>query len=441
MLTGKDIEYIIANEGADVNRLLLKDKGKADGINLPLCASCIQAREKMKVKAPLWYANPALAYPFSLSVEQGSSQATALFKQRIIRGLFQQHPLPDDLPGGKAVPLDIRTADLTGGMGIDSYFISRIAARHYYFERNAELCAAAAWNFRQLGAGNIVTADADVTRNGNAALKELSGKGISLLFIDPARRDSANGKTILLQDYEPNILEMLDDLFSVSEYVLVKVSPMADIKLNLKLLPQTINVYVVAVNNECRELLFLLRRPEAPRSCGKGAAEQPYNPSGCGNWKEPRIICANLAGDKETFRFSFCLSEEETAAAKYAMRLGEYLYEPGKALLKGGAYKLACNRYGLEKLAPSTHLYTGGLHLEDFPGKCFRICESLPFSKKNMKAIASRYPKADLSARNFPMDTNALKKMSGIRDGGDRHIFVFSLSNGERTIAVCAPLS
>ena len=294
MLTQADIQFIVDNEKGDVSRLLL---GKApQGVNLQLCCKCIQAREKMRIKAPLWHNNPALVYPFSVSVEQGSSQTTALFKQKIIAELLCGGYLSGnsvDFPrgtenssslstkegvfvdgkekcsslstkechfvdgmgnlsgrgenGSELSGREIVTADLTGGMGIDSYFISRIASKHFYFERNGELCAATEYNLGQLGAENVVLQNRDVTADDCAALRELEGKGISLLYIDPARRTETGGKAILLQDYEPNVIELQERMFAVSRYILVKVSPMADIKLNLKHLPKTRAVYVVAV--------------------------------------------------------------------------------------------------------------------------------------------------------------------------------------------------
>ena len=399
MLKPADIDFIVANEGADVTRLLL---GKApQGINLPLCCKCIQAREKMKIKAPLWYSNPSLADPFAVSVEQGSSQATALFKQKIISGLLNS---------------TLITADLTGGMGIDSFFISRIASKHYYFERNAELCAATEYNFRQLGAVNIEVSNRDITDDDCAALRELEGKGISLLYIDPARRTASGGKAILLQDYEPNVIELQERLFTVSRHILVKVSPMADIKLNLRHLPHTTAVYVVAVANECKELLFLLDRTAVNNDVD--------------------IISISLDANGLKNEFMFRPGEEEAAEATYATELGKYLYEPGKAILKGGAYKLISQRYGCRKLAPSTHLYTSDEIIEGFPGKIFKVEEVVPFNKKSLKEVASKHPKADLTARNFPMDTNALKKLSGIKDGGNRHIFAVTLCNGAKVLAV-----
>ena len=402
MLSSEDIKFIQENTGADVTRLLL---GKApQGVNLQLCAKCIQAREKMKVKAPLWYGNPALVYPFSVSVEQGSSQYTALYKQRLIKGLV-----------GEA---GITTADLTGGMGIDSWFISRIAARHYYFERTAELAAATEYNFKQLGAENVVFSSRDILSDDCAVLKELQHCNLDMIYIDPARRTSSGGKAILLQDYEPDVIALQELLFSASRYILVKVSPMADIKLNLKHLPATSQVHVVSVDNECKELLFLLDREH--------------------DGGDPQIKCVNIStskGEGEPFEFAF--PQEEYAQPQYTSQVGGYLLEPSKAVLKGGAYKLVSQVYGTAKLAPSTHLYTSDVRVEDFPGKLFIVDEVVPFSKKSLKEVASRYPKADLTARNFPLDTNALKKLSGIKDGGDTHIFAVTVFNGEKLLIIC----
>ena len=540
MLTHADIQFITDNEKGDVSRLLL---GKApQGVNLQLCCKCIQAREKMRIKAPLWHSNPALVYPFSVSVEQGSSQTTALFKQKIIAELFIGDSLSgkegffprgtenrdslsgkegvfprgtensDSLSGkegvfprgtensgslsikggifvdgnGKCDSLSTKegifvdgqgnlvergecgressgrgivTADLTGGMGIDSYFISRIADKHFYFERNGELCAATAYNLGQLGAENVVLQNRDVTLDDCAALRELEGKGVSLLYIDPARRTETGGKAILLQDYEPNVIELQERMFAVSRYILVKVSPMADIKLNLKHLPKTRAVYVVAVDNECKELLFLLDSEHNVAPCcvncdavspANDSSNDQLNDAGESgahggpdvtgqNSTEPVVYCVECnsrTGEIGTFELK--VSEEEEAAAKFAGTIGTYLYEPGKAVMKGGAYKLVSQRFNCGKLAPSTHLYTSDILIKDFPGKVFSVEEVIPFNKKALKELAKRYPKADLTARNFPLDTNSLKKMSGIKDGGNRHIFAVTLSNGDKVLIITA---
>ena len=228
MLKPEEIQYILENEGAETSRLLLGRHPA--GINVPLCVKCIEARKKMKIKAPLWHSFPSLVYPFSVSVEQGSSQATALFKQQLILDHLRPSTSSTSTNGGTFVDekenlsgraRGIITADLTGGMGIDSFFISRIAEKHYYFERNTELCEATAYNFGQLSAENIIVSNRDITADGCAALEELKGQGIDLLYIDPARRLADGKKAILLQDYEPNVVDLQEKMFEVSPNLLV----------------------------------------------------------------------------------------------------------------------------------------------------------------------------------------------------------------------------
>lgn len=495
MLKPEEIQYILENEGAETSRLLLGRHPA--GINVPLCVKCIEARKKMKIKTPLWYSYPSLVYPFSVSVEQGSSQATALFKQQLIL----EHLRPStsststngvtfvdetnissststnggtfvdrtDNSGSTSTNGDafadktnisgsastnqsafvdrkqslsgkgIITADLTGGMGIDSFFISRIAEKHYYFERNTELCEATAYNFRQLGAKNIIVANRDITANGCAALEELKGKGIDLLYIDPARRLADGKKAILLQDYEPNVVELQEKMFEVSPYILVKVSPMADISLNLKLLPKTSAVYVVTVDNECKELLFLLNKDneEAPDI----NVVFLYNKLNTSRIQNNKSECT-LKPDSEVSDFELIVQKDnvtEKGVATYTSQVKSYLYELGKGWLKAGAFNLASQRYNCEKLAASTHLYTSDEQINEFPGKAYKIEEVIPFNKKSLKELAKKFPKADITARNFPLDTNALKKLSGIKDGGEKHIFATTLHNGEKVLIVTNP--
>ena len=447
MLTRDEIQYIMDNSAADTARLLLGTKPA--GINVPLCVKCIEARKKMKIKAPHWHSIPSLVYPFSVSVEQGSSQATALFKQQLIQEIL--HPSAELLSTNEKDFVDniqklsgreTVTADLTGGMGIDSYFISQIADTHYYFERNSELCEATAYNFRQLGAGNIIVSNRDITGDNCAALEELKGKGIDLLYIDPARRDKTGGKAILLQEYEPNIVELQEKLFEISPLILVKVSPMADITLNLKLLPQTAAVYIVSTDNECKELLFLLRKGHnaAPSivCCDVVLINNALNTNDLQNDNEENheYIKSHITDYQVIVKKD---DVTEKGEATYTSTMGKYLYEPSKGWLKAGAFNLVSERYGCGKLAASTHLYTSDKEIEDFPGKKYQVEEVIPFNKKSLKELAKKFPKADITARNFPLDTNAIKKLSGIKDGGNRHIFATTLHNGTKVLIVTLP--
>lgn len=407
MFNAKEREFIIQNADADCTRLLLSG-GKNPEIRVRECVEAILARRKLKEKVPEWYANPAIEYPLQLSVEQCSSQSSALYKRRIVESLF-----PDGTP--------FSTADITGGMGIDSYFIAGASGyRHLYMERNAELCRTARENFSLLGADGIEILNADCRE----ALQELERFNPSLIYADPARRASGSGgKLILIKDYEPDITALKGELLRISPYLLIKVSPMADIKLNLRLLPETLKVYVVAVENECKELLFLLGRERLPQG------------DNC------RISAVNIKGKGGGIsEFQFTLAEEDREECVFAESALPYLFEPGKAILKAGAFKSIAKRLRVAKLAPSTHLYFASDQNAAEYGKLFRILSIREFGKEELKGLRKEYPKANIIARNFPMSTEEVRKRAKIEDGGEIYLFFTTLSENRKRIIVCEAL-
>lgn len=419
MITQKEIEFIQQNATADTNRLLLGASKFAD-IDVKLCVNCIEARKKLASKLPSWYANHELAYPFPLSAEQCSSQQTAEYKKELIAQLLQKTK---------------KAADLTGGMGVDSFYLSQLADEFHYFERNEELCHATEYNFGKLGAQNVMFHNYEINPQN---ITEILEKPLDFIFIDPARRSKTDKatKVISLQDYEPNILELKQILFNYTKYILVKVSPMADIKLNLELLPETSAIHVVSVDNECKELLFLLEAPK-PKVQKPNASKQNITITTVNiSTKKNKISVVESQNNENTQKYCFTFQEEEQAEAVFTSTVQQYLYEPNKSLLKAGAFKSLSGRYKVEKLAPSTHLYTSKELVTDFPGKIFKVDQVVDFNKKTIKNLAKEYPHADLSARNFPLNTNELKKLSGIKDGGNHHIFAVTLTDGSRKIII-----
>jgi SAM-dependent methyltransferases related to tRNA (uracil-5-)-methyltransferase len=387
--------FILEHDGCDTGRLLFSS-ARYPGIDLKLAAATIEARKKIKNKVPLWFGYPGLRYPTSLCIEQCSSQTAALYKQRFV-------------PEGGCI------ADITGGLGIDCFFMSQKASKADYIERDDILASAAERNFAILGLSNIIVINCDSDHFLNKAIE--SGDRFDLIFADPARRSATASRIYSIVDCEPDILSLKDKLFAVSGTVLVKVSPMADISHTASILPECSEIHVVSVDNECKELLLLLKK---------------------GHKGEPAITAATLSskGRKEEI-FSFMPHEEKETEPIIAAELEKYIYIPDKALLKAGAFNLTASRFGLKKLAQSTHLYTSRNISDSFQGKIREIKEILPFSKASLQEIASHYTHIEPVAINFPMDTAELKKRLKTKDGGNDKLIATTLSNKEKVLIIC----
>ena len=400
---------------------------------------------KLARKLPEWAAADA-EIPSALSLEQCSSSLTARYKAGlaafcataagtasgnratlgIVRGRGPSSdgrgPAQPDVSGGSC-PLPgaeaaMTVLDLTGGLGVDSWAFSQVAERVVYFERDAALAAAAERNFARLGADNIelrcetVTPDTDLPE-------------ADLIYADPARRDAAGRKVFLLEDCTPDILTLLPLLLQKAPAVLLKLSPMADLSmLRERLGPVLREIHVVETGGEVKELLCLLLRDASP--------------------VEAEIVVVRLP---ETACLRFRPGEERQAEAVYAagVQPGDVLLEPCPALLKAGAFRLPCARWGLRKLAPSTHLYLSSLApgtemASGVPGDHFlkerHVSNVLPFGTTAFKELRQRFPQAEITARNLPLGSDALRKKMGIAPGGDTHIFGCRLADGSAVLIV-----
>ena len=370
-------QFILAHEGEDPAALALaRDRYASEVEDFDLALNTLEVRRKLRVKVPQWYAVPQLRFPFRLSGEQCSSAETARYKASVaLRALTREKTV----------------ADLTGGLGVDSWAFAQVASAVLYNEMRPELAAAASANFKALGLTNVRVSCAELRPGG---LREiLDGFVPDVIFLDPARRAADGRKVFRLEDCEPDVLQLLPELLAAAPRVLLKLSPMADITLVCKQLGYVREVHVVAADGECKELLLMLER---------------------GYIGQPRTFIyekgAVLATDEVP---------EETSAL-----MGDLLFEPGKALLKAGAFDLPC-RYGLEKLEQHTHLYRASARVEALQpfGKWFRILETVPLDKRSMKEVGRRYPKASVTARNIPMTSDELRKRMGVADGGPVHVF------------------
>ena len=383
-------QFILAHEGEDPAALALaRDRYASEVEDFDLALNTLEVRRKLRVKVPQWYAVPQLRFPFRLSGEQCSSAETARYKASVaLRALTREKTV----------------ADLTGGLGVDSWAFAQVASAVLYNEMRPELAAAASANFKALGLTNVRVSCAELRPGG---LREiLDGFVPDVIFLDPSRRAADGRKVFRLEDCEPDVLQLLPELLAAAPRVLLKLSPMADITLVCKQLGYVREVHVVAADGECKELLLLLERGHS------GAFRLFVYENG-----------AVLALDEEP----------EVASAPS----GDLLFEPGKALLKAGAFDLPC-RYGLGKLSQHTHLYLASARVEALQpfGKWFRILETLPLDKRAMKDIGQRYPRASVTARNIPLSSDELRRRLGVADGGSVHIFGAKAASGNQLL-VC----
>ncbi|MBQ0006741.1 MAG: hypothetical protein KBS57_04990 [Alistipes sp.] len=393
------LDFILNHPAVDTAALLLKASAYPD-IDIPTAVRCIEARKKLKTKVPLWMSFPELLFPYPLALEQCSSQATAIYKQRFI-------------PEGTTV------ADLTAGLGVDAFFMSQKAVSLDCFEHNPLLFQATKHNMALLGAGNI-----SVTQGDSNILLNTVEKKYGLIYLDPDRRSSSGTRLYSIRDCEPDITLIKAGLFRLTDRILVKVSPMADISALLRMLPETSQVHVISVADQCREILLLMEKGFSAES-QITAGDISITEGGI----RTRGMHSTLSAEKEA-RCGWASSEDILKAE------GQYLYQPLHSITKAGFLKLPAVSRNLSKISSNVHLYLSAEKVPDFPGKTFRIEKILPFGGKAIKSLKSLCPAASVTARDLPMTSDQLRIRSGISEDDTRHIFAFPASDGKKFIVI-----
>ena len=441
--------FVWEHIGDDTTRLIM-NKAKWPEIDMDMAVNCIESRRKLKGKVQEWCDEPRLVFPRKLSAEQCSSSATGIYKAELAAKIASSEQAGKTDKG-------FRLADLTGGLGVDSWFFSKKAEQVLYCEMLPELCKAALHNYAVLKAENITVMNAAVVSETQIDQQEKASQELSvptkdqgtnpesvsvfktpsqilsdfqpdIVYMDPARRGEGGKKVFLIEDCTPDVLTLKDEIFQHTRHILLKLSPMADITMACERLGRCCReVHVVAAGGECKELLVWMDR----------------------EWNQEYTIHAvELHKDGEAGVLVFSVAEEKAAMAKPFSREiyeetvrqeeGVYLFEPGKALMKAGAFSLISDRFGISKLGSSTHYYIFS-EADDSTsqegstqskakvlkqhGKVFRIIRMEPLDKRTMKAAGKEFPKAEVTARNIPMDTDTLRKKLCVTSGDDAHIF------------------
>jgi len=384
ILNTKVQDFINANLKSDITKLILKGSPFAN-ISIQEIAEQISAKVKCEKKLPTWFSAENIYFPNRLNIEQTSSEITAKYKANLVSG--------ESL------------IDITGGFGVDAYFFSQKVKNVTHCELNEELSNIVSHNLTPLKIENISTH----LGNGIDYLKNTTEK-YDWVYTDPSRRNDAKGKVFLLEDCLPNIPENLDDLFEKSENILIKVSPILDISSAINELKFVKEIHIVAVNNEVKELLFLL--------------EKNYN-------SDVQIRTINF-NKKENQIFNFNLYESINAT--YA-EPKKYLFEPNSAILKAGGFNNISNQLNIDKLHQHSHLYTSN-ELLNFPGRSFEIKHCISYDRKQLKKLIPS-KKANITTRNFPETVAQIRKKTKLKDGGNQYLFFTTDVNNKHIVLIC----
>ena len=471
-------KYIEEHLNDDINKLALSKF--PDNIDKQFVIRQIQARQLLKKKLPSWSENDELLFPRRLSLEQCSSELTAKYKRNISRKVAEsQSEVTSDTICENLCQSVVETktlADLTGGMGVDTAFLSDNFDETIYVESQAELCELAEHNFKVLKKNiKVVNAKAEdfLTQCGK----------VDCIYLDPARRDEYGRKMVSLHDCSPDVAELQDLIFEKSNTLIVKLSPMLDIDIIKKELKNIKEIHIVAVRNECKELLVVCQQTtdnSQQTSCNNLLSAIDLRENWRFNFTEENNQLSAVSSQlsavdlRENWRFNFTEEEEQNANVSFADEIGKYLYEPGVVCMKAAPFRLLSQRFNIKKLHRNSHLYTSDELVTDFPGRIFEVINVANFDKKaknslvvscQLSAISSQskagtstnsvsgivpelvegevsrimdrssQPKVSIAVRNFPLSAEELRKQLGFKDGDDFYIFGTTMK-GEKKIIV-----
>ena len=400
MINQATIDYARQHRDEDPRVLALKAKPTAD-VDLTAALQQIAGWQAARHKLPTWAASDGIIYPPHISMEQCSSEQTALYKTDVVRRLLGNRE-------GEGIMYD-----LTGGFGVDFSYISRLFKEAVYVEQQEHLVEVARHNFDVLGLHNVEA------RCGNATDILHSIDHATLIYLDPARRDSNGGRTYALSDCTPDILTMKEELLNKADLVMVKLSPMLDWRAVVQQLGNVQELHIVSVKNECKELLAIMSPQRSNESC-------------------PQIYCIN---DEQQFIYHPSpITHHPTSPLRGDKRVA--LFVPNSSIMKAGCFSELAHHYGLSPLSDNSHLFTSDHFIEDFPGRQFQIDAISSMNKRELRTTFAGIQQANVAVRNFPMTAEQLRQRLHLRDGGEHYVFATTDDNGQHLLFVCRkPLS
>lgn len=372
-ILNKDVQdYINVNLKTDLHSLLLK-KSPFPEVSMLEIVQQIKGKQVAEKKFP-FLLKDGIIFPPQLNMEQSSSEKTALYKSEILKGK--------------------KFIDLTSGFGIDAYYLSQNFEDITLIEQNTELLEIVAHNWNVLGRNaRFINEKLENFLNENQ-------ENFNTIYLDPARRDQNKNKVFLLEDLSPNILDIQQKLLSISDQVIIKLSPLIDLKYLISVVSNIFRIDIIALKNDVKEVVVFLSTE---------------------NKKEIICNCVNLESGESAFSFIF--GEEENAQSEYS-EPEKFIYIPNNSILKAGTFNLISKKFGIKKLHSNTHIYTSSEKIEDFPGRIFemQVIDSKKIKKKEQYNIISK---------NYPLKPEEIKKKYGLKDGGKDYLIFTQSKKGK----------
>lgn len=483
------LDFIRQHQDDDVRQLAFLGS-KYPEVDMPFALDQIRGRKMARVKLPRWASIDGIIYPPHISMEQCSSEQTALYKAELAARLLGLSPSSSEngeekesenasnlhlseiceFAGKGAVDSEFAKneatckkqqilteskenvneikeephegdfseetgfVDLTGGFGVDfSYIASRLGVKSMYVEHQAHLCEAAKENFWRLGLKNAIVKNGD---------------GIEVLHSFASKKEAAASDSLgITEDQSQSLLKTNLGL------KLIFIDPArrddaGNKVVSLKDCTPDVTVLQEEMLSKADYVIIKLspmldwHRAVSELNCVQEVHIISVNNEckelllvlSARNMGNLRIYCVN---DAQSFVCEE--SDMESSSVKIApftLEEMQYLYEPNASLMKAGCFSVLSERYGARMLSKNSHLFVSMEPIEDFPGRSFRIIVISSFNKKELKRHLSSITKANIATRNFPLSVAELRKRLKLKDGGETYIFATTLSDESHVLVI-----
>lgn len=364
---------------------------KSDTVRPSFVAEQIGGWNRLTAKVPSWAGCEGLLFPFPVAIQQCSSEAVARWRSSLVSG-------------GRHV-------DLTGGLGVDCFFMGGKAESVTYVDADERAVAAALHNFSLLGVTNTTF----ICKTAEDFLTD-SGFHFDSIFIDPSRRSPSGGRVFRIADCAPDVEQWAARMLEVADVVLIKLSPLLDVSIILRQLPCVTDIYALGANGECKDLVVRLSQDRTG---------------------EARCHAVAVADDGTGQDFHFLKSEEDAAPQEIADGILSYIFEPSPQLMKMSPFKLIGSRYGVRPLSAATHVFTSDVDVPDFSGRRFRVEAVFDSGKKGIAALRKSTGSASIAVRNYPIGAEALRSKLKMKEDDNTFVFGVTLGGGEQKLVLC----